>query len=191
VRFLAEADMVQSPDLSEVDLSGVNLSGVELSGAILVHANPSGAIGVTEQTLERQIVDADGPSYGLEGATMPTGRSTPSRGGENRVPSDANSSRLCCVNSTQIGLVEADESRLVDRDTQVDLKHGLEHRPRYPLSVEVDATRNAGANRLEEIFVTHGDDENLAVFVLQVPALQLAIGGGVQADPQRPMKSFS
>jgi uncharacterized protein YjbI with pentapeptide repeats len=51
VRFLAEADMVQSPDLSEVDLSGVNLSGVELSGAILVHANPSGAIGVTEQTL--------------------------------------------------------------------------------------------------------------------------------------------
>ena len=48
VRFLAEADMVQSPDLSQVDLSGVNLSGVELSGAILVHANPSGAIGVTE-----------------------------------------------------------------------------------------------------------------------------------------------
>jgi Pentapeptide repeats (8 copies) len=189
VRFLAEADMVQSPDLSEVDLSGVNLSGVELSGAILVHANPSGAIGVTEQTLERQVVDADGPAYGLEGATMPTGRSTPSREGESRVPSDANSSRLCCVNSTQIGLVEADESRLVDRDTQVDLKHGLEHRPRYSLSVEVDATGNAGANRLEEIFVTHGDDEDLAV--LQMPALQLAIGGGVQADPQRPRKSFS
>ena len=82
MRFLAEADMVQSPDLSEVDLSGVNLSGVELSGAILVHANPSGAVGVTEQTLEGQIVDADGTSYGLEGATMPTGRSTTSREGE-------------------------------------------------------------------------------------------------------------
>jgi hypothetical protein len=91
--------------------------------------------------------------------------------------------------SAQIGLVKADKSRLVDRDTQVDLKHGLEHRPCYPLSVKVDATRNASAYRLEEIFVAHGDDENLAVS--QVPALQLPLGGGVQGDPQRPGESFS
>ena len=49
------------------------------------------------------------------------------------------------------------------QDTQVDLEHGLEHRPRYPLSVKVDATRNAGAYRLEEIFVAPGDDEDLVV----------------------------
>ena len=104
--------------------------------------------------------------------------------GESRESSDANSSQLCYAFSAQIGLVEANESGLVDRDTQVDLKHGLEHRPRYPLSVKVDATRNTSAYRLEEIFVAPGDDENL--IVLQVSALQLPIEGGVQADPQRP-----
>ena len=45
--------------------------------------------------------------------------------------------------------LETDESRLVERDTQVDLEHGLEDGPCYPLSVKVDATRNASAYGLE------------------------------------------
>jgi hypothetical protein len=96
---------------------------------------------------------------------------------------------LLCANSVQIGLLETDESRLVERDTQVDFKHGLEHGPRHPLSVKVDATGNAGSYRLQEILVALGDDEDLAV--LQVPALQLPVGGGVQGDPQCPGESFS
>src|SRR5215208_6984385 len=37
----------------------------------------------------------------------------------------------------------------LERDTEVDFEHSLEHGPCYPLSVKVDATRNARAHRLE------------------------------------------
>jgi hypothetical protein len=77
----------------------------------------------------------------------------------------------------------------LERDTEVDFEHSLEHGPCYPLSVKVDATRNARAHRLEEIFVALENDEDL--LVLQVPALQLPVGRGVQGDPQRPGESFS
>ena len=56
------------------------------------------------------------------------------------------------------------------RDTEDDFKHGLEHRPLYPLPVKVDATRKAGAHRLEEVFVALENDDG-AVGLLQVPAL--------------------
>ena len=77
----------------------------------------------------------------------------------------------------------------LERDTEVDFEHSLEHGPCYPLSVKVDATRNARAHRLEEIFVALENDEDL--LVLQVPALQIPVGRGVQGDPQRPGESFS
>jgi hypothetical protein len=62
------------------------------------------------------------------------------------------------ANSVQIGLLKTDEPGLVDGDTKVDLQHGLEHGASYPLSVKLDATGNAGAYRLQEIFVAPGDD---------------------------------
>ena len=89
----------------------------------------------------------------------------------------------------QIGLLKTDEPGLVDGDTKIDLQHGLEHGARYPLSVKVDATGNAGAYRLQEIFVAPWDDEDLVVS--QVPALQLPVGGGVLGDPKRPGEGFS
>ena len=72
---LTNADL-RGTDLSDVylyssDLSGANLSGANLSGALLPHANLSGATGVTEQSLERQILPE--ASYGLDGTTMPDG----------------------------------------------------------------------------------------------------------------------
>ena len=91
--------------------------------------------------------------------------------------SDAHSPWLCCEKSTQIGLLQRDESGLVERNTQVDLEHGFEHRARYPLSVKVDATGNASGYGLQEIFEALGDDEDL--LILQMPALQLPVGGGV------------
>jgi uncharacterized protein YjbI with pentapeptide repeats len=67
---------LRGADLSDAylyssDLSGANLSGANLSGANLRHANLSGATGVTEQSLERQILPE--ASDGLDGATMPDG----------------------------------------------------------------------------------------------------------------------
>ena len=56
------------------------------------------------------------------------------------------------------------------RDTEVDFEHGLEHGSLYSLSVKVDATRKAGAHRLEEVFVALENDDG-AVGLLQVPAL--------------------
>jgi uncharacterized protein YjbI with pentapeptide repeats len=79
---LTEYSNLSNADLSGANLSGayvdgVNLSGANLSGAYLTGANLSGAIGVTEQSLERQVAHSDGPSYGLEGATMPDGSTHP------------------------------------------------------------------------------------------------------------------
>jgi hypothetical protein len=59
---------------------------------------------------------------------------------------------LHCELSADQTPLKSDASGLVNRDTELDLKHGLEHRPRYPLPVKVDATRNAGAYSLGEIF---------------------------------------
>ena len=84
---------------------------------------------------------------------------------------------LLCELSADRAL-ETDESRLVERDTQVDLEHGLEDGPCYPLSVKVDATRNASAYGLRPIFVALENDEDL--IVSQVPALQLPVGGGME-----------
>jgi uncharacterized protein YjbI with pentapeptide repeats/Tol biopolymer transport system component len=76
---LGHADL-SGPDLSDANLNGANLSGANLSsanlsGATMDHANLSGAIGVTEQSLERQILPE--ASYGLDGATMPDGSTHP------------------------------------------------------------------------------------------------------------------
>jgi Tol biopolymer transport system component/uncharacterized protein YjbI with pentapeptide repeats len=58
------------------DLSGTNLRGANLNDISLYHANLSGAIGITEQSLERQVFDAEVPGT-LEGATMPDGSKHP------------------------------------------------------------------------------------------------------------------
>jgi uncharacterized protein YjbI with pentapeptide repeats len=77
---LSNADLsganLSDADLLSSDLSGANLSGANLRGAFLEHANLSGATGVTEQSLERQILPE--ASYGLDGATMPDGSIHPS-----------------------------------------------------------------------------------------------------------------
>jgi uncharacterized protein YjbI with pentapeptide repeats len=54
------------------DLSGANLSGANLNDIFLYHANLSGAKGVNEQSLERQVAAGM-----LEGATMPDGSKHP------------------------------------------------------------------------------------------------------------------
>jgi hypothetical protein len=84
----------------------------------------------------------------------------------------------------QIGLVEPYNPGLTQGDTEVVLEHRLEYRPCYPISVDEDAARHAGAHRLEEIFVALGDNEDLAV--LQVPALQFAIGEVYREIPSAP-----
>ena len=81
VQFLVEADMVQILYQNPADLSRVNLSGAHLNNALLHYANLSGAnlsgaTGVTEQSLERQILPEEG-AFGLEGATMPDGSTHP------------------------------------------------------------------------------------------------------------------
>src|SRR5918995_1929201 len=108
--------------------------------------------------------------------------------GEIREPSGANSSLPCRANSAQIGLVEPYDPGLAERDTELLFEHRLEHRAGYLISVDEDAARHAGVQRLQKVpGALRGYDDAL----LQVPALQLAIGGGVQGDPQRPRERFS
>src|SRR5215204_6981250 len=61
--------------------------------------------------------------------------------------------------------------------------------PRDLLSVDVDTARYAGVHRLEKIPGALRGYNDLAV--LQMPALQLAVGGGVDRDPQRPRERVS
>src|SRR5215204_4042507 len=61
--------------------------------------------------------------------------------------------------------------------------------PRDLLSVDVDTARYAGVHRLKKIPGALRGYNDLAV--LQVPALQLAVGGGVDRDPQRPRERVS
>src|SRR5215203_571038 len=88
------------------------------------------------------------------------------------------SSRRCYAKLSQIGLLKADEPGLAERHAEVLFKHGLEDGPGYPLPVDEDAARHAGAHRLKQIPRTLRDYNDLVV-VLQVPALQLPVGGGV------------
>src|SRR5918998_6572536 len=94
------------------------------------------------------------------------------------------------ANSVQIGLIEPHDPGLAKRETEVFLEHGLEDGSGYPLRVDEDAARHAGVHRLEKVAGAFRDYDNVVV-ALQVPALQLAIGGGVQGDAQRPGESFS
>src|SRR5918998_340135 len=88
------------------------------------------------------------------------------------------------ANSVQIGLIEPYDPGLAERETELFLEHGLEDGSGYPLCVDEDAARHAGVHRLEKVAGAFGDYDDVVV-ALQVPALQLAVGGGVQGDTQR------
>ena len=89
------------------------------------------------------------------------------------------SSPLLYANSVQIGLVEPyNPPALTEGEAEVVLKHGLEDGPGYPFSVDEDAVRHASIHRLEKVPGALRDYDHVVV-ALQVPALQVAIGGSV------------
>src|SRR5215204_1730221 len=101
------------------------------------------------------------------------------------------SSCCCYAKSALIGLVEPYDPGLAELDAQGLFKHGFKHRARHPLSVDVDAARHTGAHRLEKIAGALRDYDDLVVAFLQVPALQLSVGGGVKGDSKRSGEGFS
>ena len=86
---------------------------------------------------------------------------------------------LLCANSVQIGLLEPYDPGLTEADAEIFLKHGLEDGSGHPLCVEVDGARHAGRHRLKKIPGALGDYDDVVVFLSQVPALRLAVWGGV------------
>jgi hypothetical protein len=73
------------------------------------------------------------------------------------------SSRRCCADSAQIGLLKPYNPGLAQRETEFFLKHGLKNGPGYPLCVDEDGAWHASIHRLKKVPGAFCDYDDVAL----------------------------